>query len=119
MKTVDELLKELKDVAHSVLQINLKEEANHGLLLLLQDQQADIRKKIDEVTSDSFSGYTPEQLDILRDCIEMEQENINRVELMKAEIGEKIANLSKSKIGRNAYQGEMIQHIGYFIDNHQ
>ncbi|MFF2889988.1 hypothetical protein [Paenibacillus sp. NPDC057967] len=114
--SVESLLLELLELTRSINQLDLEEEANYDLLLSLQDQQVKLRESISQIIESSNYIYSEADRDIMKECIELEHISRNRYLQFKTHASSKLELISGSRKSRGAYQGEYIQHTGYFID---
>ncbi|MFF2483649.1 hypothetical protein [Paenibacillus sp. NPDC058071] len=117
--TVNQILEEMKETGVSMLSLDLEEEANHGLLFSLQNRQAELRELIRHRVELESHVYNDLERQLLMDCLTVERELMKKMLLLKEEAGKQLKQISEGKRSRNAYQQDMIQHIGYFIDNHK
>lgn len=118
-KDMLELLNELRTVTLAISEMNLEEEANHGLLLSLQGQQKEIGEKVDKLKTEHSHIFQETEISLLMECVEMEKVIHMRLKCKKNEVNEHISKISAGKKSRGAYQSEYTQHVGYFIDGHQ
>lgn len=117
--TVEQLLLEMKKTTSSLLELDIENEANHGLLFSLQNKQIELRETIENIVGNEAYIYNEQEKQLLSDCMASELRISEKVQKLYADAGEQLQQITSSKRSRNAYQGDTIQHIGYFIDSHK
>lgn len=111
---VEQLLLQLKDVAEQIAALPFKGEDYDRQLELLQSEQARLRKQIDG--EKQGSAYSERQLDLLRQCLELEQANHAKIAAHKEDLGARLDKLHSAARVKSGYHRAYIQAEGYFID---
>lgn len=114
---VESLLGRMKDISIELLQLDLEEEANFDLLLLLQVEKAELRERVEKRLVNEQRVYTNSERLILAECLELEQRLLEVFNYLQGKANRELSLISNGKITRNAYQQEMTQINGYFIDS--
>lgn len=116
---VQQWLQEMKEVAESILIIDLEEEANDELLLSLQNKQMELRESIEQLVVNNQHSYDEIERQLLDDCLTLERQIERKFRAIQLEASEQLIRISSGKRSRDAYQGEEIRHMGYFIDSNR
>lgn len=113
------LLLKMMQTTESIQQLDMQEEADNSLLLSLQMEQITLRSQIETVRAGTENHmFTDIEKQYLKDCLQMEKENIFKLEGVQEEIRLQLQRMNVAKNNRNRYQNELHQHSGYFIDKH-
>ncbi|WP_239615876.1 hypothetical protein [Cohnella mopanensis] len=112
-------LEELKESTEAIANIDLEEEANDELLLFLQNKQVEIRNRIDVYRDTNTYSYDDKDRQLIRECLDLEDQIKQKFQAMYSEASNELARINSGKRSRDAYQGEEIQSMGYFIDRHR
>lgn len=117
--SIIQLLNNLKETTNHIYQLDLEEEVNESLLLLLQDEQVVLRKQVEKTLLEEQRSFNEEEKQYLRDCMVLEQRNLQKFNDMKQSLTGKLKRLNSGNISRHVYQNNEEQHAGFFIDKHQ
>lgn len=116
---VQQWLEEMIETTNAIINIDLEEEANVELLLFLQNKQSDIRVSIDQYMGTHQHSYNEKEKQLIGDCLMLEMHIANKFRELQLEATHQLSRVQSGKRSRNAYQGDEIQPMGYFIDKHR
>ncbi|KRE38777.1 hypothetical protein [Paenibacillus sp. Soil724D2] len=116
---MEHLLENLRETTGQISHLDLNEEANESLLLSLQNEQVELRQKIEETLLDERRSFTEHERQYLRACLVMEQNNIERFKTTQQSLVGQLQRINSGKVSRELYHYEEEQNVGFFIDKNR
>lgn len=117
--SMERLLENLRETTSQISHLDLNEEANESLLLSLQNEQVELRQKIEEKLLDERRSFTEHERQYLSACLVIEQNNLERFKTIQQSMVGQIQRINSGKVSRELYHHEEEQSVGVFIDKNR